>query len=300
MPVIKGIVRDEAGAPFNGALVRAHQLDTGAVLGESTSAATAFGDATFATTTKILLPFDTDFTDLSPVGTVWTAADGAFIGTANKVFGAGALDCSVVDARVAAGASAELRLIGQFSVQARVFFPVLSDTTFMVCNSDSLFFALDLSTIDNKVRARAVGVSVKTDAAVTAGVWYDIEVSRDAAGEVRFFLGGAQQAAYITGTSSTTDMVSNASWMIGAQPFWAGSGNGGRVLIDNFRLKVGEAVHTAAFTPDTAPFATTGGSADGVYEITTAYTGEAYAVGMAPSGGANPSRNHSVIRVVPG
>lgn len=35
----------------------------------------------------------------------------------------------------------------------------------------------------------------------------------------------------------------------------------------------------------------------GAYEITTSYTGEAYAVGIAPAG---PVRNHSIIRVVPG
>ena len=35
----------------------------------------------------------------------------------------------------------------------------------------------------------------------------------------------------------------------------------------------------------------------GAYEITTSYTGEAYAVGIAPAG---PARNHSIIRVVPG
>jgi hypothetical protein len=96
-----------------------------------------------------------------------------------------------------------------------------------------------------------LGVNATSSAAVPLGVWTHIECSRDSAKTMRLFINGNKVAEAI---GSDLGHKSSGSWTIGAaQYFPIGVAPLGG-YIDEFRLCVGQCVHTASFTPLGVPY----------------------------------------------
>lgn len=145
-----------------------------------------------------------------------------------------------------------------------------------------------------------VGALVVTPAATFAQyTHFHLAVTRDVGGVMRIFhngalVGGGDPALH----TATVQMTSDTAWYFGANPDYFGFGTGGRCVLDDIVLTLGSARYSpTGFTPPAAESVPGVPGSSGAYEITTSYTGEAYAVGIAP---ADPVRNHSIIRVVPG
>jgi hypothetical protein len=302
MASVKGIVRDANGAPLNGALVRVHRLDTGAVLGEATSATVAGAGDPLDSMVALRLNFDNGATDTSQYAHTTTLNAGAVVVPGAGKFG-GALDCTAAgnDAHLAVQVAPTLRVVGAFCLEFYLkLVGVALDWPYILAGLlgavvNSISFQVDTS---NNLRARVFGTDLLTppDSRVF-DQWMHFAITRDAAGSVRLFMNGVLVDGPYT---KTTDMTADPTWKFGAFPEWAGSGEGGRSLIDEVVLTIGSERYPAAgFTPPAEPSTPAAPPADGAYEVTNAYTGESYAVAIAPTGGANPVLNHLIHRVIP-
>ncbi len=303
MAKIKGTVRDEDGVPLDGVKVRAHRLDTGEVLGEVMSSTAYTGDALEANV-ALRVNFNEGYQDISSNGFTLTAKY-----SASRAFQTGwgyELNCTdgSNNAHVVTPASAALKITGAFCLECRVNIDALGQdgTRFIsarpVLGGANATFGL-LAKADRSLQLNALGALVVTPAATFAQyTHFHLAVTRDVGGVMRIFrngalVGGGDPALH----TATVQMTSDTAWYFGANPDYAGFGTGGQCVLDDIVLTLGSARYSpTGFTPPAAE-SVPGVASSGAYEITTSYTGEAYAVGIAP---ADPVRNHSIIRVVPG
>lgn len=299
---IKGVVRDESGKALSGVTVRAHRRDTGAVLGEAVSG-TAPGEANVA----LRISFDGgSATDTSKNSIPLTAAGGAVIVEGTPAGWGKVLDCTDAagNANITTTFSDALRITGEFCLECRVMVTSYGGdgTRFIAANAGAYAWDTTVSIrADGSGRfdVVALGVAFYTPGlAFPLNTWTHIAVTRDATGLVRGFVDGVFLGGGDPGTHTTTrTMVASPHWCFGADPTVNGPGAGGRCLLDDITLTIGHSVYDpAGFVPPKH------GSVPGLatYEIATDYRDEAYVVGIAPAGLEDPSRNHSVIRVVPG
>lgn len=304
MAKIKGTVRDEDGVPLDGVKVRAHRLDTGEVLGEVMSSTAYTGDALEANV-ALRVNFNEGYQDISSNGFTLTANN-----FASRAFQTGwgyELNCTdgSNNAHVATPASAALKITGAFCLECRVNIDVLggAGTRFIsarpVLDGNDEMFGLQAKA-DRSLQLNALGALVVTPAATFAQyTHFHLAVTRDVGGVMRIFhngalVGGGDPALH----TATVQMTSDTAWYFGANPDYFGFGTGGQCVLDDIVLTLGSARYSpTGFTPPAAESVPGVPGSSGAYEITTSYTGEAYTVGIAP---ADPVRNHSIIRVVPG
>lgn len=88
MTVVRGIVYDTSGNPVSGRAVRAYRRDTGALLGSATSHdGSAPTGNPYYTSTELLLPMNSAFTDVSPTPKTATVNGSAAISSGWSAFG---------------------------------------------------------------------------------------------------------------------------------------------------------------------------------------------------------------------
>ena len=303
MAKIKGTVRDEDGVPLDGVKVRAHRLDTGEVLGEVMSSTAYSGDALEANV-ALRVNFNEGYQDISSNGFTLTAKYSAL--RALQTGWGYELNCTdgSNDAHVVTPASAALKITGAFCLECRVSIDVPDGAGIPfisarpVLDGSDEMFALTAKA-NRSLQLDALGVLFVTPAATFAQyTHFHLAVTRDVGGVMRIFrngalVGGGDPALH----TATVQMTSDTAWYFGANPDYYGFGTGGQCVLDDIVLTLGSARYSpTGFTPPAAE-SVPGVPSSGAYEITTSYTGEAYAVGIAP---ADPVRNHSIIRVVPG
>jgi hypothetical protein len=305
MASVKGIVRDANGAPLNGALVRVHRLDTGAVLGEATSAPVTVGD-TLESAVALRLPMSSDLLDTSQYAHTVTVHGGATVVADATALGGGAMDSSAPDSNIGVSlpSSPLLRVTGRFCIEMNARFTAIGDSVYPrfagALNGTGLMLALQLiNSGGGLVRAmtnNSFATISSAPGSVVAGQQYHIALNCDASNVVRLFVDGVMAAST---TMYAPLMPVDPVWFFGA-PVSASTATGGYSFIHNVRLTLGDERYPAAgFTPPAAPFTPGAPPVDGTYEVINAYTGESYAVAIAPTGGANPVQNHLIHRVIP-
>lgn len=306
MAKIKGIVRDEAGNGLNGVTVRAHRSDTGAVLGETVSSAGGVGDP-LEDKVALRVNFNGGAVDTSVNSLPLTLGGGAVVVAADTPEWGDVLDCTAAgdDAHVSTPVSAALRVTGAFCLEFRLKMnqPGADGNTLFSTRAPPMTSAQSISASISESRRLQLNVFDKlcytSEGVVSVGVPYHFAATRDTGGVIRLFLGGALVAGGDAAQHTTTgQMPADAQWDFGVSAAMLGFARGGRCVLDDIVLTIGSARYDpAGFTPPAEESTPGVPGVTGAYEITTSYTGEAYAVGIAPAG---PARNHSIIRVVPG
>lgn len=284
MPVIKGVVRDENGAPFNGALVRAHRLDTGGVVGEATSSLLTTVDA-LESMVALHLNFDNGIADTSQYAHAVTAAAGAVIAPGAGKFGDG-LDCTAAgsEARIICARSPHLKVTGAFCLEFHIKMAAQADAYIVAGlaspNADDITEAIRFFASDSGAFSCGIfGYSNSSPAATyTVGQWNHVAVTRDALNNTHMFIDGVPVYSGIDAGQMSGDPI----WKFGAHPYagtnWQDPGAGGKCLLDNVRLTIGHERYLAeGFAPPAEAFAP-GVAADGQYEISADYTGKCYVV----------------------
>jgi hypothetical protein len=299
MANIKGIVRNESLQPVNGFLVRAHRLDTGAVLGEATSAAVTTGDP-LESMVALRVNFDNGVAvDTSQYAHSVALLDGAVVAPGAGKFG-DALDVSSVlgASRLEVPNSASTRITGPFCLE---FFAKL-DT--VGTKATFAFGAASEATLaSNMVQLLTYGTSDTHYAKIfnpvlgvgnwpVYGQWVHVAVTMDASLMVRYYINGVlnnEQAG-----TAPIDMLGPPLWSFGGFAGGAGGTPNYPFLMDGIRLTIGSERYPAAgFTPPTEPFLPPVTTA-GVYDIAAAYSGECYVVCLDDAGA--PVRNHQILR----
>lgn len=199
---------------------------------------------------KLLLHFDGDYVDSSPVAGAYGGGGGATITTTNQRFGSGGLDCTAgTDAEVAGGSIALAMGTGDFCIECYFKDPNTpsANTFFWFLQSASTTQTIRMFqsgggqiTIDNS------GVGPGASVAYSYDTWYHAAVTRSGT-SFTFWLNGA---AALTWTNSTLNMPGIINVRVGKS---SSAGTGRRAYIDEFRLTVGVPRYTAPFTP-TGPF----------------------------------------------
>jgi hypothetical protein len=296
MANIKGIVRNESLQPVNGFLVRAHRLDTGAVLGEATSATVTTGDP-LESMVALRMNFDESSTDTSQYSHVVYLEDGATVAAGAGKFGGG-LDCATsgANARAEVSRSANLKIGGPFCLEFFINTASLDMEATVVSGMQALGNdpARSVQVIAGsagQITARVFDSVMTPAQALAPGTWNHIAVTLDATNNARLFLDGA---AVSTGAvTAPFSMVGDPVWMFGGRPSPYNRGVNG-CYMDGVRVTVGDPRYPAGgFVPPEAPFLAPVTEV-GAYEIVNAYTGECYVVCFDDA--AAPVRNHQILR----
>lgn len=194
---------------------------------------------------KLLLHFDGDYVDSSPVAGSYAASNGAVITTVDQLYGSGALDCTAsVDAQVAGGSSALAMGTGDFCAECFFKDPNTpgANTFFWFMESASTSHNVLVKTSSSQLAVDVSGVAPAGSVAYTYNTWHHMAVTRSGNSFTFWFNGAAE----LTWTNSTLTMTGNINVRVGRA---SSSGTGRRVFIDEFRLTVGVPRYTAPFTP---------------------------------------------------
>jgi hypothetical protein len=228
----------------------------GAALTVTVSLAAGAADAGVATNTSLLLNFNgsngsTTFTDSSGNGLTVTGFGNAQISTAQSQHGGSSLLLDGTGDYLTVATSTLLDLPADFTVEFWVR-PSAAITTngFVTRPNSGGINPIRIDTISGQLRVSASsnGSSFAFNmigGTFTANTWQHVAVTRQ--GNVwRSFIGGTQVG---TTTSSITPYTSTDPVIIGARTTSVFFFNG---YIDDLRIKKGEALYTASFTPPTA------------------------------------------------
>lgn len=283
MPTIKGNITDQYGQPA-ARIVRLYRRDTGAYLGETSSAAVVgnYGDPHFDEV-SLLLHMDggngsTAFTDSSGTPKALTAYNGAALSTAQSRWGgASAYFPGARGNRLVIPAGDHFNFgAGDFAIEAWIYVTSLADNRTIISQYGfSGNRSWDLLVAGGRAHFRCTSggttdiVGVFTPA-LQDERWYHVAVTRS--GNVfSIFLDGV-----LTESQSSASPVFSSTYTAaigynqeGAWPF-AG-------YIDDLRITKGAARYTADFTPPAAPHPATQyvrQNALGEYYLSTPYTGE--------------------------
>ena len=214
------------------------------------------GDLNFANV-SLLLKFDGNFADASPLAQSVTTANGApTTTTAIKRFGTHAGDFRRIGA---AGFPAGANFgTGDFTVEGHLYWSSLGGSSewgaFQISTPgayESNTSNLALFTVSGGVYAIYCGGVFTSGTSAVTGVWQHVAITR-ASGTVRLFVGGVN---ILQITSSHN--FSEAGGVLGG---YYGATYNGDLLIDEFRITKGVARYTANFTPPTEAFPDVGAS----------------------------------------
>lgn len=195
---------------------------------------------------KLLLHFDGDYVDSSPVAGSYAPGGGAAISTATKLYGSGALDCTAsVDAQVAGGGLALAMDTGDFCVE--FFFkdpdtPAASTSFFLLQSNATSHTVRIAQSGSNQLLADVSGVGPSGTVYYAYDTWHHAAITRSG-NDFTFWLNGAAEKTW---TNSTLNMSGNINVRVGRS---SSSGSSRRAYIDEFRLTVGVPRYTAPFTP---------------------------------------------------
>ena len=271
MPTISGTVYDHTGAAASGRIVRAYRRDTGAFLGQTTTATGVAtpGDPSYANV-SLLLHCDgangsTTFADNSPDPSSITAVGGAAIGTANAKYGTGALFAN--GGRLTVPNADKLNLsIGDWTIELWFWLNSPGNQVRLIDKEigNGLYpWAINYGQVTSgKIDFRSfnTGGSLLPDlvgtTTVAAQQWNHVAACR-AGDTYRLFLNGVQEAI---ATRSDALRVSTDPVNIGNNG--TNSAYGG-LLIDEVRITKGVASYTANFTPPAGPFLNSAGGSGG-------------------------------------
>lgn len=289
MGTVSGMVYDSAGSPAV-RTVRAYRRDTGALIGQSGA------DLDFPNV-DLLLHFNganasTTFTDSSENALTMTVFNGAKIGTAQSKFGAASGDFTSSNGDYIATPSSTLLGVSELFTLEFFIRPtsVAGGIYYMGKASGDNTGFIWLTTPSTGNLDMQVAGGAKSLGAVSADTWYHIALCREGqgAGQTRLFKDGVQQGSAFAWSGVDTGSV---TWQIGGVPDLAGSNQGGRCWIDEFRITRGVARYKANFTPPAAPFPDPLPDPDfvtpGAYEIDCgSYTGEVQIVCLDDDAGS--------------
>ena len=308
MATIKGTVRGEDGSGLSGVKVRAHRLDDGAVLSEALSSSA--GDALEEFVALRINFKDGAATDISSNSFPLELLGGATVTPSAFPGWGGELNCTTAEGdspRLTTPASAALEIGGAFCLEFWVTITTFGSSGSMFVRAATPYDPWNASVWAYVSHNGALEVQVRGVVLTTPPLRIvlnernHLAITTDEAGVIRVFLNGALAAGGNPATDTVVaEPVKAAVWYFGSHPTFSGSAIGGWCTLADIVLTIGDARYDpAGFTPpeqESAP-GTPGGGGVGTYELTTGYAGEVYVVGMAP---ADPARNHSIIRVVPG
>lgn len=307
MATIKGTVRGEDGSGLSGVKVRAHRLDNGAVLSEALSSSA--GDALEEFVALRINFSNGAATDISSNSFPLELLGGATVTPSAFPGWGGELNCTAVgdSPRLTTPASAALEIGGAFCLEFWVTITTFGSSGSMFVRAATPYDPWNASvwaytSHNGELEVQVRGVVLTTPPhSIVLNVRNHLAITVDEAGVIRVFLNGALAAGGNPATDiATAEPVRAAVWYFGSHPTFSGTAVGGRCRLADIVLTIGDARYNpAGFIPpeqESTP-GTPGGGGVGAYELTTEYTGEVYVVGIAP---ADPPRNHSIIRVVPG
>ena len=309
MPTIKGKITDQYGQPA-ARTVRLYRRDTGAFLGETSSAAAVEGGDPHFDKVSLLLHFDgadgsTTFTDSSSTPKALTAYSGAAISAAQSKWGGASLWLDGTNDYLSAPAHADFDFgTGDFTLEAWVFPATISGVACIICRQQNVgaegLFQLRLNSGKPElVFCANSSWSVVTLAAaqsIAANTWTHIAFARQG-GTGGLFVDGA-----LADTKSTAGTLN-----VAGRPLTVGvlnDGNGGNLgaffsgHIDDVRITKGAARYTANFTPPTMPFPAsmyTPQNILGDYYLSTSYVGEVQRVVLDSQALGDPGKLNDLI-----
>lgn len=283
MPTIKGKITDQYGQPA-ARIVRLYRRDTGAYLGETSSAAGVnnYGDPHYDKV-SLLLPMEgadgsTVFTDYSVPRKVVTAHGTARVSTTQSKWGGGSLLLGGAGDYLSAPADAAYTFgTGDFTVEAWIKTTTPSEKVLVdqyLTNAPSWQLSIQGGRLSWYERSNSLagGYSLVGTKTVNDGAWRHVAATR-AASVLRFFVDGVQDGS----ASLVTNYSATAPLGVGAQvatrnPTYDLPGG-----LAGVRITRGVARYTAIFQPPTAPHPATQNdqqNALGEYYLSTPYTGE--------------------------
>lgn len=312
MPTIRGKITDQYGQPA-ARTVRLYRRDTGAFLGETSSAAAVDGGDPHFDKVSLLLHMDgadgsTTFTDNSPGSKIVTAYGGARISTAQSKFGGASAVFDGISDYLSAPAHADFDFgTGDFTLEAWVFQAASSAYSAIICRQQNVgaegLFQLRLNSGKPEfVFCANSSWSVVTLAAaqsIAANSWTHIALSRLGGIGMLFVDGVLADTKSIAGTLNVagrplTIGVLNDGDSTNLLAFFSGH-------IDEARITKGLARYTANFTPPSTPFPDMPGPgrtlAFGEYYLATTHTGEVQVVCMDNAN--EPLENDLILRTFP-
>jgi hypothetical protein len=204
---------------------------------------------------RALFHLDNNLTDSSATGTVATSSNLAYSNSIVKSgFGfSGDFTHPSNSAVVTLPSAAALAVgSGDFTVEFWWYPTELTSGTYFLAGdgatSDIWFYVSGSS----KLGTHILGIEDAGTGSVTllVNTWHHIALARSGT-TVRVFINGVLN---YTAAGGSGDSGATAQWTLGSWVAGAGGGSGGRCYIDDFRLTVGAARYTSAFTPPAAPF----------------------------------------------
>lgn len=297
MAYISGTVYDDTDTAVGGRTVRAYRRDTGAFLGERSSASgSVAADASYANVSLLLHGDGTNGSTTIPdssvsPATVTTYGNAAISTTQSKFGGSSLYFDGTGDYLTIPGGDAFAMGTGDFTIEAWVR-PASTSGVQAICNiaydgSGQLFFGIIYGAL---TVYHAGGSILAGSSAPAADAWSHIALTR-ASGTLQMWIEGTQVGTVSFSTSlSCPNPVSIGAGYAGAYPF-AG-------YVDEVRITKGVARYTSSFTPPAAAFSDTPFDlATGGYCITTSYTGEVNVICLDDSSGT--TYNDMILRTTP-
>lgn len=286
MTTISGSVLDASGNPA-ARTVRAYRRDTGALLGQASSAAAdaVDGDDNFASV-SILLHGDgangsTTFIDSGPNALTPSSVTGNVqISTTDPKFGTGAILFDGSGDAINYGASAAFAFgTGAYTIEFWMKSTAATGTPLsQPVNTNGWGFIFLSGTLYIQLAYNSTNDITVAGAGFLNGSWNHVALCRSGT-SVRLFLNGVQQGSTVTNSRDYTSQTIK----VGSGP----SDFNGR--IDDLRITKGVARYTANFTPPAASFQNSGdipANALGDYSIDCgSYTGEVQVICLDDEGG---------------
>lgn len=302
MTTISGTTKDSAGG-FVARRIRACELDSGAFIGEASSAATDEfdGDDYFANVVLLLHGEGSDdstfVADSSDAGASITCNGAACIKTVQKKFGSSSLYFDGSNSYLSAPDSDAYNFgSGDFTIELQMYWSSVGSSCIMQQSNGTTGYVLKWSLYYHSGRLYLAGHNpsgnpltwISVSWTPSAATWYHIAVTRSG-NDFRFFVNGTQVGS--TSTNSTALPNSNGLLRIGRfydTPISEDANHNG--YMDEIRITKGVARYTANFTAPTASFLDSGDippNAVGNYSIDCgSYTGKVVVYEYDP---ANPA-----------
>ena len=307
MPTIRGKITDQYGQPA-ARTVRLYRRDTGAFLGETSSAAAAEGGDPDFDKVSLLLHMDgadgsTTFTDSSPRPKTVTAIGNAKISTAQGLFGGASGYFDGSGDALAIAHAADLNLAsGDWTIEF----------WFYLVGNLAGAYILDKDGVENSsfpsygitVGSGGVALHLGTGnglsglqsfsgtTAVSANAWHHAAFGR-AGSTIYGFLDGVQQFA----STQTVAMVDGGKKInIGARYDGASFPMCG--YVKDLRITKGEARYAANFIPPTMPFPAsmyTPQNILGDYYLSTSYVGEVQRIVLDSQALGDPTKLNDLV-----
>lgn len=197
---------------------------------------------------RLLLNFESSYTDLSAIGHTMTAAAATAITTDIKKYGEQAVDFSAAATHAGLRSSivAADSLTAEFTIEMW-YYPQANISSAVLFGTDGTggYIAHTYGSSGAKLCYLEGGTErCVTTASLTENTWYHVALTRDSSNVCRLFLNGVVSAATYTHTDA----------FFGAQWFISGTYDGGVLyatssVMDDIRVTKGVARYTSNFTP---------------------------------------------------